>query len=634
MDIRTLGNPLTFVAALLVVGVLSLLIFESRAVKNEYYVSHAERERAVDTSQADIIAAMAGMRAAFDTGTEVPRSVELNFARLREDNEILQALSDVPRHDTKVHSHLEQFGSSLDRWLSNGESFIAQQGALATALQSLQEKSPSLVKQLRERGLTTESRAVFAIALDTIEYATGKGAVNEIPLRERIEDVRGDAALQTGAPALAAEFLDTVDAVVQQSLFARLKLASIENSAIGTHLAELNGALSNFNRDTVSRAETARILMSVCAVLLLIGVAYSLYRLQSSYRDLNSSNKALQLSNDTLEQRVSARTEQLEKAYDDLKESQVRLVHAEKMSSLGEMIAGVSHEINTPLWYLMSNSSVLQERIEAVDGLCDVAQSIVAAALSGAEGKQQMRRGLIDMHELIKAGIDEDIEEAKHLVQDNIDGLDELATLAQGLKDFSRLDRAEHAPFNVNEGLDKTLLIVKNRIKNRITVHKYYGDVPMIHCCPSQINQIFLNLLTNASDAIEGRGDIVLQTREEHGNVVINISDTGTGIPADILPRIRDPFFTTKEIGQGTGLGLSIVDRIVTAHKGEFHVESIPGKGTMISIVLPVFEQDTVVTEPEHRGEIPEILSIDVALLKQGNGRFLGEISDAGDRPV
>ena len=98
---------------------------------------------------------------------------------------------------------------------------------------------------------------------------------------------------------------------------------------------------------------------------------------------------ALQLSNETLEQRVSARTEQLEKAYDDLKESQVRLIHAEKMSSLGEMIAGVSHEINTPLWYLMSNSSVIQERIEAVDGLCEVARSIVTAALSGAEGKQR-----------------------------------------------------------------------------------------------------------------------------------------------------------------------------------------------------------------------------------------------------
>ena len=188
--------------------------------------------------------------------------------------------NDVPRHDPDVHLHLEQFGSSLARWLSTGEAFVAQQNALATALQSLQDKSPNLVKQLRERGFATESRAVFAIALDTIEYATGQGAVDENPLRERIEEVRKDAAWQTGAPEMTAEFLDTVDFVVEQGLVAELTLASIENSTIGADLAELNGALANFNRGTVSRAETARILMSVCAVLLLIGVGYSLYRLQ------------------------------------------------------------------------------------------------------------------------------------------------------------------------------------------------------------------------------------------------------------------------------------------------------------------------------------------------------------------
>ena len=126
----------------------------------------------------------------------------------------------------------------------------------------------------------------------------------------------------------------------------------------------------------------------------------------------------------------------------------------------------------------------------------------------------------------------------------------------------------------------------------------------------------------------------MLRTRDEPGNVIISISDTGAGIPADILPRIRDPFFTTKEVGEGTGLGLSIVDQIVTAHKGALHVESRPGKGTTITVVLPKVDQGQVVIEPEYRMDLPEIINIDVAATNHGNHQFPGEIGDAGDRPV
>ena len=156
----------------------------------------------------------------------------------------------------------------------------------------------------------------------------------------------------------------------------------------------------------------------------------------------------------------------------------------------------------------------------------------------------------------------------------------------------------------------------------------------MINCSPSQINQIFLNLLTNAADAIEGRGDIVLHTREENGNVLINVGDTGSGIPADVLPKVRDPFFTTKEVGKGTGLGLSIVDQIVTAHKGHLDIESVPGRGTTITVALPIQEEGSVVIEPENHIDLPEILNIDVAVAQRGNAHLLGEINDAGDRLV
>ena len=323
-------------------------------------------------------------------------------------------------------------------------------------------------------------------------------------------------------------------------------------------------------------------------------------RLQSSYRELNRSNAKLEQANATLEERVVARTEELSRAYDDLKESQVQLVQAEKMSSLGAMVAGISHEINTPLWYLMSNSSVIQERLEDVSELCDIAESMLAAVRTRSSIKETVSRGLTDMHRLMNGGMKEDIDEAKDLIQDNLDGLEELTTLAQSLKDFSRLDRARLGEFDVNEGLDKTLLIAKNKLKNKATVHKHYGDVPLIQCSPSQINQIFLNLLTNAADAIAENGEIVLHTWQENGKVEISISDTGCGIPEEILPKVSDPFFTTKEVGTGTGLGLSIVDQIVKAHGGEFSIMSEPGKGTNVTIALPIVAPGMQALDADH----------------------------------
>lgn len=579
---------LAALAAILLVGVLSVLIVESRAVDEGYYIAHAERMRAIEGSRNDLTAITQSMKGAFENGRPVADATALGFTRLAETNGLLQNVDAELRENTEIDTQLTAYDEALIRFIRDGETFVSQQTAYASALRTVQEESPLVVKDLRRFKLDDQAQVTFSLAIDIIEYATGSGSKNNTILAQRVDELKNDQTIEAQIPGTLDDFTSAAETLFTRRDAAEEAVQAVSGSRILETLWALSNELLDENRRVVSRAERANLLLPICTVLLLIGVGYAMYRLQGSYRELNKSNHDLAAVNDSLEERVSERTLELSDAYEELQESQVQLVQAEKMSSLGELVAGISHEINTPLWYLISNSTVLKERMEDVDKLVGISETMIEALKSGGDVKVAVRRGLIDMQNMLKDGLREDIDEAKDLIGDSIEGLEELTELAQGLKDFSRLDRAHHGEFNVNDGLDKTLLIARNKLKSKVNVHKHYGDVPDIRCSPSQINQIFLNLLTNAADAIEESGDVVIQTMADDDTVRVSIADTGSGIPDAVMAKIRDPFFTTKEVGKGTGLGLSIVDQIVTSHGGELLIESEPGRGTTVTIILPL----------------------------------------------
>lgn len=616
-----LRTSLAVLAALLLVGLLSVLIVESRAVKEDYYAAHADRMRAIESSRNDLTAIIEGTQSAFEEGRQVSTSTYLSFTRLAENNTVLQSPDERLQASDDANVQLSAYDAELNNFVRGGQAFTKRQDAFAEALRTMQDESPLVVKDLRRFNLRLQSQNTFSLAIDIIEYATGVGSISSSQLVARVEALRNDPAVTSRAPGAIKTFAVAALEVIEQRTAAAEALQAISSSQIADTLWSLSDEVLNDNRSTVSRAEMARLLLSVCTVLLLLGTGYAMFRLQASYRDLNKSNRDLESVNNSLEERVADRTEKLSEAYEDLKESQVQLVQAEKMSSLGELVAGISHEINTPLWYLISNATVLQERLEVLSDFCAIAEKMIEAVKAREGIKDVVGRGLMDMQKMLKDGMREDIDEAKDLLRDSVEGLEELTELAQSLKDFSRLDRAQRGDFNVHEGLDKALLIAKNRLKNKATVHKHYGDVPTIHCSPSQINQIFLNLLTNAADAIEGSGEIVIQTAADDRRVRVSISDTGAGIPDELMSKIRDPFFTTKEVGKGTGLGLSIVDQIVTSHGGELLIESVQGKGTTVTIVLPMVASMSVenaldpdsedvdsvaANDPEIEGSLPD----------------------------
>ncbi len=298
-------------------------------------------------------------------------------------------------------------------------------------------------------------------------------------------------------------------------------------------------------------------------------------RLRVYSRDLEDKSEQLEEYSRTLEQKVTERTrdlddknKDLENTLDELKQTQQHLILSEKMAALGSLVAGVAHEINNPIGAVRSASDVssrcldrLQESIEHNDS--------VEAVLKDKHYKTAMK--------LLK----ENTEIA-------LEGSGRVTKIVKSLRNFARLDEAEFQKADIHEGLDSTLTLVHHQLKHRIEVVKEYGDIPKVKCYPNQLNQVFMNLLVNASQAIGDKGTITITTEADDGNVYVTIADDGKGIASENLTKIFDPGFTTKGTGVGTGLGLSISYNIIKNHKGTITAKSEVGRGTTIRIALPI----------------------------------------------
>jgi two-component system NtrC family sensor kinase len=279
---------------------------------------------------------------------------------------------------------------------------------------------------------------------------------------------------------------------------------------------------------------------------------------------------------------LERKNRELEKGYMDLKSAHSQIIQQEKMASIGQLAAGVAHEINNPIGFILSNLGTLDKYlsriIEFMDFQTGVIESFGAGSLTGIqEKKRQLKLDII-------------VPDTRALIKESTEGADRVKSIVRDLKSFSRVDDEGIARADINAGLESTINIVWNEIKYKATLKKEYGDVPLTKCNLGQLNQVFLNLLVNAAHSIEKKGEIGVKTWHENGSVCVSISDTGCGIAAENLGRIFEPFFTTKEAGSGTGLGLSIAYDIVKKHNGEITVASETGKGTTFTVRVPVVE--------------------------------------------
>ena len=287
-----------------------------------------------------------------------------------------------------------------------------------------------------------------------------------------------------------------------------------------------------------------------------------------------------------LAQEASATAE----AYRQLKSSQAALVQSEKMASLGQMVAGVAHEINTPLGYVRNNVEMVQgvflQMNEALAEHESLARMLSDPAVDEAALGAQLGRVLQLDADLRGSGL---IGEAEALFADTLFGVDQIRDLVVNLRNFSRLDTAQVGEVRLNDCVEQTLTIANSVIKGRVQVVKRLApELPVFRGTGSQINQVLLNLVSNAAQAIEhGQGEIVITSWAENGEVLLSVADNGKGIARENLARVFDPFFTTKPVGEGTGLGLSISYQIVQAHGGTLAVQSAVGRGTTFTLRLP-----------------------------------------------
>lgn len=276
------------------------------------------------------------------------------------------------------------------------------------------------------------------------------------------------------------------------------------------------------------------------------------------------------------------REDALRRAKKKLAGTHEQLLQAEKMASIGQLAAGVAHEINNPIGYVHSNLGTLQEYTSALFGLIDA----YAEAMED-EDPVRHRESLAATRQQLD--IDFIAGDLPPLLKESREGIERVTRIVRDLKDFSHVERdAPMRPADLQQGLESTLNIVWNDLKYKARIEKHFTPMPLVECHRSEINQVLMNLLINAGQAIDGQGTIVIATGAGDGEAWISITDSGSGMPKEVIERIFDPFYTTKPVGHGTGLGLAICYGIIAKHNGRIEVSSTLGVGSTFRVVLPV----------------------------------------------
>jgi two-component system, NtrC family, sensor kinase len=505
---------------------------------------------------------------------------------------IRRNLAEIGRGSTSesLRRELAQLAASLDQKEAAFKGLREAHAQTVKGAQAMDESLRALAQLASARANASHARSLLGVAgiseqlRSDINRRLETFAARTPAMERRVATLRSEAVATD--PSLA-EAAGAAESAGRAFLAARAAEDAVWHRfsflTLGGRIDLSARALSTAIEGELDAKDRWRVYLFFYAFALLIVSGHLALRVASTQGELRTANQ-------DLEKRVSERTHDLSHTLKRLKESEAQLVQSEKMSSLGQMVAGVAHEMNSPLAYVKNSVATVRDRMPDLrDALAQAERllEILRRASPDAEELQACFNSLeTRLDRLRKEHVVEDLDA---LTKDGLHGIEQIVDLVANLRNFSRLDRSKVASFNVNEGVRATLLIAKPALR-KIDVERHLGDVPSITCSPSQVNQVLLNLVSNSAQAMDKpRGRIAVTTRAlGTTQVVIEVEDNGRGIAADALPRIFDPFYTTKEAGKGTGLGLSIAYKIVTQHGGRIEARSTLGEGTVVTVTLPV----------------------------------------------
>jgi signal transduction histidine kinase len=384
---------------------------------------------------------------------------------------------------------------------------------------------------------------------------------------------------RTGMPASAVVGQDLLALFPAQAPLLRKKINAVfllQNASFSSwehqpHLFEFSSSRPITGEETLMYqdlqflpVEHEGTIVSVCLVLQDVTALASYIQAERSLKaELEAEHSALS----TLNQKLEA--------------AQNQLLQSEKMAAIGQLAAGVAHEINNPIGFISSNLQSLQDYSHKLLQLTDFYEKVVQKVASEKLYQVQRQKWQQLQYEFIKADLPE-------LLSETCEGVERVAVIVRNLKSFSHVDDSDWQYANLITGLENTIKIANNQLKYKVQLHRdYQADLPELYCQPMQLNQVFLNLLVNAAQAIEEKGDIYLSVSADDTEIRLAFRDTGCGIAPENLKRLFEPFFTTKPVGSGTGLGLSLSWSIVQKHQGRIEVSSTPGVGTTFTVILP-----------------------------------------------
>ena len=568
------------VIAIALIGVLGFLFSKTRSVDFDAHneiIGNLRQLKQIDAEwNIDVFKSKMGINNNYDPVAQplpVIRELDAGLAQ-----------KTVERGESaELQTMLKSFQDIMAKKIAMIERFKSQNSIYRNSTNFLPTAYDDVIATAKRVGLSASRLAeleatVNPVFSETLSYNLTPDAAVKEKLTQQVSTL-GERAAQY--PTEVKESIDVLIAHIgttlkQQDIGANL-LNELSALPTSKKIDELSDTYSKAHESRLLDQQFYRQLLIAYSLFLLALLAYVGWRLLKSYRQLGKVNGALNQANR------------------ELKESQMQLVQSEKMSALGQMVAGIAHEINTPLAYVKGTLDVMKEHLGKVHDLANSSHLFATSLRDKNTDKKELNSQYLQVATLSRDVVkNKRFEELDAMLSDGTHGIGQISEIVVNLRNFSRLDRASVANFDVRKGLDSTLLLAKNLLKHRVTVQTEYLDVPDIMCSPSQINQVFLNMITNAAHAMGEHGTLILRTeRHDEATIRIEIQDDGGGIASSVVPKIFDPFFTTKPIGEGTGMGLSISYKIIQAHGGKILVDTEAGIGTTFSILLPIEQKQS-----------------------------------------